>query len=158
MKQTPLWIFWLMIIFTTSPFPLCFICPSTTLTLIHTAVKADSHSHFLLDNFTHLSILGCGNSHPCTMTKPPPPTVQTFSPLLSFSHFLQKPFSLQHPLSLFFHSSSPWGSFESAEPWVRMFHHVTQINVSSPPWLRGRAAQWLPLEAQSSDVEGLEEK
>lgn len=43
------------------------------------------------------------------------------------------PFLAETPLPSHPHSSSLWGVFESAEPRVRMFHRISQINVVAPP-------------------------
>lgn len=92
-----------------------------------------------LDNSDHLCTLGCGgNSHFSGMaeTIPPPPTTTSriLSPsLLSFSHFLLKPFFSLPPSPPLPTPSLPRESLNLLNLGVRMFHRVTQINVPSPP-------------------------
>lgn len=50
-----------------------------------------------------------------------------------FFFFILLPFLAETLLPSHPHPFSLWGVFESAEPRVRMFHRVTQINVPSPP-------------------------
>lgn len=116
--------------FTFSPHSLCF-SPS------YTRPTQFTLSLFAFDSSDHLSILGPGNSLVFCVTQTHPKMHPQHSLSLSIFHFLLKPFfSLLHPLP---QSSSPWGVFESAEPRVRMFHRVTQINVPSLSASRHRA-------------------
>lgn len=111
---------------------LCFSLPFTTPAEFTHRVQSGL-SLSALDNSDHLSISGCGNSHLFLF----PSLLPYYLSLILNTFFLPSP-----------HSSSPWG--ESAEPRVRMFHHIThqkkKRSLTRPVWScplldRGRAAR-----------------
>lgn len=137
-----------------SVFPLCFFCPPTTLAQFTPGFKADSHSHFLLltTPITCLfwAVVRAVPQLPLNPSQPLSTPQHILSFLIIFLPFLAESFLLP-PLPPR-HSSSPRGASESAEPQVRMFHRITQINVPSPPVQRQSSSVAPSQSIQSGDI------